>query len=143
MTYANINVGSGYKQLQNTTHRIMTLHHNLGMKTNVFDRIAMVIGKPGQKVQQIDVIKAFRPKFKVSQSTVSKWARGGGMDVDKAVYFAGKYKISGWWLLTGEGSRFPDSQSTSEDDAIREILGNIDPSVKEEILKYAQYRASQ
>ena len=46
--------------------------HTQPMESNTFERIASVIGHPGEQVLQRDVIKAFAPKFKVSQSTVSK-----------------------------------------------------------------------
>ena len=114
------------------------------MNKNTFDRIAAVIGKPGQRVYQADVIKAFHPEFKVSQSTVSKWASGDRMSVDKAIWFANKYKVSGWWLLTGEGP-----MRTDVDDSIAliveivDVLSNLDKKAKDEVLGFARFVASR
>jgi len=117
--------------------------HTQPMDSNTFERIASVIGHPGEQVLQRDVINAFAPKFKVSQSTVSKWASGERMSVEKAIWFAHQYKVSGWWLLTGEGPMRPDYESDSEDTAIVEILSRLDKTTKEELLRFALFRASQ
>lgn len=112
------------------------------MTETIFDRIATVIGKPGEKVLQADVIKAFRPKFRVSQSSVSKWASGDRMSIEKAIWFSSKYKVSGWWLLTGEGPMRPDYQIDGEDSVLLDILSNLNTQDKEDVLRYARYVAS-
>ena len=117
--------------------------HNYSMKkSTVYTRVAEVISKPGDNVTWRDVAKAFRPKFKISQSTVSKWARGGGIEVDKAKWFCNKHKISGWWLLTGNGPKLLDRPPREEDDVILEIYDRLSDDAREDALKYAEFRAT-
>ena len=64
------------------------------------------------------------------------------MEVDKAIWFSNKYKISGWWLLTGEGPKRPDRPAMEEDDVILEILDRLSEADREEVLRFAEFRAT-
>jgi len=134
-----ITYGDGVKQVLIATTSNTTFAHNIGVMTKtVFMRMADAIGTDEKPASQADIIRAFKPQYKISQSSVSKWANGGFLQFEKAIYFCQRYNVCVEWLYTGRGPKHPDS-ARSELDSLMVILDDLDDDTRKEIEAYAHF----
>lgn len=70
-------------------------------------------------------------EFGVTQNAVRKWLEGEGVpELTRSIEIAQRYRVCVEWLLTGNGSKYPDVAGEDQASALQQRYHSADPATK-------------